>query len=118
MKILVIDDWRVIAESIKVCFPNASVDHEYRIPTDLSELDNYDVLIVDNQGIGNSKWKSGEEFLKDYRPKNPKQMVIYHSGLEPSNEFAELLESNGFFSFTKGRDPDKLVALVKGEFKK
>jgi len=118
MKILVIDDWRVIAESIKVCFPNASVDHEYRIPIDLSELDGYDVLIVDGQGIGNSKWKSGEEFLKDYRPKNPKQMVIYHSGLEPSNEFAELLESNGFFSFTKGRDPDKLVALVKGELKK
>lgn len=117
MKILVIDDWRIIAGSIEKYFPDASVAHEYGIPTDVSELDNYDILVVDNQGIGNAKWKSGEEFLKEYTPKNPNQMVIFHSGLEPSNEFADILKSKGFFSFTKGRDPDKLVELVKENFK-
>lgn len=113
MKILVIDDWKIIAGSIGMCFPGATVDHEYRIPTDLPTLDNYDVLIVDNQGIGNAQWKSGEEFLKDYQPKNPNQMVIFHSGLEPNNKFAELLKSKGFFYFIKGNDQTKLITLVK-----
>ena len=118
MKILVIDDWRIIAESIKKYFPDASVSHEYWIPTDLAELDNYDILVVDNQGIGNATWKSGEAFLKDYQPKNPNQMVIFHSGLGPDHEFADILKSKGFFSFTKGRNPDKLVALVNENFTK
>jgi DNA-binding response OmpR family regulator len=116
MKILVIDDWRAIAESIKKYFPDASVDHEYWIPTDLSKLDNYDILVVDNQGIGNGKWNSGEAFLKDYKATKPNQMVIFHSGLSPRHEFAEILKSKGFFSFTKGRNPDELVALVKENF--
>ena len=116
MKILVIDDWSIIARSVERCFPDASVSHEYGIPTDLSELDNYDILVVDNQGIGNATWKSGEAFLKDYQPKKPNQMVIFHSGLEPSHEFADILKSKGFFSFTKGRNPDELVALVKENF--
>ena len=117
MKILVIDDWSSVASDIERYFPDASVAHEYRIPVDLSELDNYDILIVDNQGIGNGKWNSGKSFLKDYQPKNPNQMVIFHSGLWPSNEFANILKSKGFFSFTKGSNPSKLVALVKENFK-
>ena len=66
MKILVIDDWSTFARSMRLYFPRAQVDSEYRIPVDLSELDNYDILIVDNQGIGNGKWNSGKAFLKDY----------------------------------------------------
>lgn len=117
MKILVIDDWSSVAGCIEKYFPDASVSHEYRIPADLSGLENYDILIVDNQGIGNAEWKSGEAFLKDYQPKSPNQMVIFHSGLRPSNEFADILKSKGFFAFTKGRDPDNLVALVKENLK-
>ena len=113
MKILVIDDMSFIAKGIEKYFPDAQVEHEYSIPTDLPKLDNYDILVVDNQGIGNGEWKNGEAFLKDYQPKKPNQMVIFHSGLEPRNEFADILKSKGFFSFTKGRNPDKLVELVK-----
>ena len=117
-KILVIDDFSSIARCMEKYFPDASVDHRYRIPIDdLPKLDDYDILIVDNQGIGNGKWKNGEEFLKDYQPKKPNQMVIFHSGLGPNQEFVDILKSKGFFSFTKGRNPDKLVALVKENFK-
>ena len=117
MKILVIDDYSFIAEGIRKYFPNDDVQHHYRIPTDLSELDRYDVLIVDNQGINNGMFKSGSDFLKSYVPTNPNQMVIYHSGLGAYGEFKELLDSKGFFSFTKGNNPDKLVQLVTENFK-
>jgi len=117
MQILVIDDYRFIAEGIRKYFPNDHVWHHYYIPTDLSELDKYDVLIIDNQGIGNGTFKSGSDFLKSYVPTNPNQMVIYHSGLSADGEFKELLDSKGFFSFTKGNNPDKLVQLVTENFK-
>ena len=117
MKILVIDDYSFIAEGIRKYFPNDEVYHHYRIPTDLSELDRYDVLIVDNQGINNGTFKSGSDFLKSYVPTNPNQMVIYHSGLGAYGEFKEMLDSKGFFSFTKGNNPDKLVQLVAENFK-
>lgn len=117
MKILVIDDYSCIADGIRKYFPNDDVQHHYRIPTDLSELDRYDVLIVDNQGINNGTFKSGSDFLKSYVPTNPNQMVIYHSGLGAYGKFKELLDSKGFFSFTKGNNPDKLVQLVAENFK-
>ena len=116
MKILVIDDYSFIAEGIRKYFPNDEVYHHYRIPTDLSELDRYDVLIVDNQGINNKTFKSGSDFLKSYVPTNPDQMVIYHSGLGADGDFKRLLDSRGFFSFTKGNNLDKLVQLVTENF--
>ena len=117
MKILVIDDHSFVAEGIRKYFPNDEVEHHYRIPTYLSELDKYDVLIVDNQGISNGTFKSGSNFLKYYVPTNPNQMVIYHSGLGADGDFKEMLDSKGFFSFTKGNNPDKLVQLVTENFK-
>ena len=117
MKILVIDDHRFIAEGIRKYFPNDDVKHHYRIPTDLSELDRYDVLIVDNQGINNETFKSGSDFLKFYQPADPDQVVVYYSGLGAEGEFKEMLDSKGFFSFTKGNNPDKLVQLVTENFK-
>ena len=117
LKILVIDDYRFIAEGIRKYFPNDVVCHHYRIPTDLSELDRYDVLIVDNRGINNETFKSGSDFLKSYVPTNPNQMVIYYSGLDAYGDFKEMLDSKGFFSFTKGNNPNKLVQLVTENFK-
>ena len=117
MKILVIDDYRFIAEGIRKYFPNDVVWHHYRIPTDLSELDRYDVLIVDNQGINNETFKSGRDFLKFYQPADPDQVVIYYSGLDAEGEFKEMLDNKGFFSFTKGNNPDKLVQLITENFK-
>jgi DNA-binding response OmpR family regulator len=116
MKILVIDDFSYIAFGIRGYFEGHGVNHEYRIPNDLSDLDKYDVLIVDNQGIGNMTYKSGSDLLKNYTPKNQSQLVIYHSGLSPEREFAELLQSKGFKYFVKGSDPDKLVAMVNEHF--
>lgn len=117
IQILVIDDYRFIAEGIRKYFPKDHVWHHYYIPTDLSELDRYDVLIVDNQGIGNGTFKSGSDFLKSYVPTNPNQMVIYYSGLDADGDFKEMLGNKGFFSFTKGNNPDKLVQLVTENFK-
>lgn len=116
MKILVIDDHQFIAEGIRKYFPNNDVKHHYRIPTDLSELDGYDVLIVDNQGINNETFKSGSDFLKFYQPADPDQVVVYYSGLGADGEFKEMLNNKGFFSFTKGNNPDKLVQLVTENF--
>ena len=118
MKILVIDDWRIIAESVRQTFPDAQVDHMYRLPwEDLSELDNYDILFVDNEGIGNKQYRSGQEFLREYTPKSDKQMVIYYSGLSPHREFKEVLDTKGFFSFTKGGRLEELTQLVTENFK-
>ena len=117
MKILVIDDYKFIAEGIQKYFPTDEVAHHYRIPEDLTELDGYDILIVDNQGINNSRYGSGKALLKEYQPTNSNQMVIYHSGLSPEQKFKEVLDSKGFFAFTKGSNPDKLVQLVTENFK-
>ena len=117
MKILVIDDHGFVAETIRKYFPKDDVQHHYCIPTDLSELDRYDVLIVDNQGINNETFKSGSDFLKFYQPADPDQVVVYYSGLDADGEFKEMLDNKGFFSFTKGNNPDKLVQLVTENFK-
>ncbi len=117
MKILVIDDYSFIAEGIRKYFPNDEVQHHYRIPTDLSELDRYDVLIVDNQGINNETFKSGSDFLRFYQPTDPNQVVVYYSGLDADGKFKEMLDRKGFFSFVKGRNPDQLVQLVTENFK-
>ena len=117
MKILVIDDYSFIAEGIRKYFPNDDVQHHYRIPDDLTELNRYDVLIVDNQGINNETFKSGSDFLKFYQPADPNQVVVYYSGLDAEGEFKKMLDSKGFFSFVKGRNPDQLVQLVTENFK-
>ncbi len=112
MKILVIDDWSCTADNVRHLYPMDKVDHLFRIPEDLSVLDNYDVLIVDNEGIGNSTYKSGKSFLKDYEPKSEDQAVIFHSGLSPDSEFKWILDNKNFYSFTKGQNPDKLRNLI------
>ena len=112
MKILVIDDWSSVANGVRRLYPSDKVDHLFRIPEDLSVLDNYDVLIVDNQGIGNTTYHSGKSLLKAYEPKSEDQVVIFHSGLEPEGEFKDLLDNKDFLSFTKGQNPDKLRELI------
>ena len=119
MKILVIDDCHIIGMGIRKYFPNDEVDVIYRIPEQEHQcnLDDYDVIFVDNEGIGNRIYRDGQNFLKHYHPKNPNQMVIYHSGLSAYGEFKEFLDSRGFLSFTKGENYDKLVQLITEHFK-
>lgn len=113
MNILVIDDSRFISEVIKSYFPNDEVDHLYGIPDDLTILAKYDVLIVDNQGIGNQEYCDGSEFLRAYVPFSERQIVVYYSGLGASDDFKyNVLRPKGFDSYTKGRNPDGLVKLV------
>lgn len=111
MKILVIDDFAFIATGIRQCLNEDEVDHLYRIPDDLSKLDEYDVLVVDNQGIGNKQFSSGSNFLEHYNPVK-QQLVIYHSGLAPEHEFSLTLQRKGFTYFVKGSRPDEFIKLV------
>lgn len=92
------------------------VTHLLRIPEDESALAEFDVLIVDGQGIGNSKFKKGFDFLKAYKPTGRNIGLIYHSGLINLEEGRECL-SLGVECITKGRDPQELVDAVKGFFK-
>ena len=116
MKILVIDDFAFMADCVRKYLPNDEIDHHYQLPDDNSEYDQYDVLVVDNQGIGNSKYRCGSDFLKDYCPTR-KQLVIYYSGLEPEPVFETILDTKGFKFFVKGRDPDGLAKIVE-EYRK
>ena len=116
MKILVIDDFAFTAAYIGKYLPNDEIGLLYRLPDDNSEYDRYDVLVVDNQGIGNSKYRCGSDFLKDYCPTR-KQLVIYYSGLEPEPDFKTILDTKGFKFFVKGRDPDGLAKIVE-EYRK
>lgn len=116
-KTLVIDDTSFIGSSIKQLLRDDQVDILYRLPSDMSTLDYYDVLIVDNQGIGNSLYKSGQEFLTDYVPKRKGQIVVYFSGLEPDREFLDILIAKGFYNHTKGRDPQKLVMMIDSAYR-
>ena len=120
-KILVIDDWRSTAELIGKWFPEATVDHMYGLPVveeDLAKLDEYDILFVDNEGIGNKQYRNGQEFLKEYQPKSDKQMVIYHSGLSPEPDFKKILDDKGFFSFTKCGKEFVLRDMIKEKFRR
>lgn len=115
-KTCVIDDTSFIGSGIKQSLRDDQVDILYRLPSDMSILDYYDVLIVDNQGIGNSLYKSGQDFLTHYVPKHKGQIVVYHSGLSAHGKFLDILNSKGFYNFTKGRDPQKLVMHIDSAY--
>lgn len=117
-KLAVIDDDGFIISYVKDMFrSDYEVDTFRRLPVDTSILHDYDVLIVDNQGIGNGHFDDGEDFLCEYnRPEH--QLVVHFSGLNPGRRFAEILTSKGMFWKVKGRDPHELVDLVKSKMEK
>ena len=112
-KVLVIDDEYFMLAYAKKYLDFCDVKHEYCIPEDESTLAEYDVLIVDGNGIGNSKYKHGMDFCKAYAKQGNNKGVIYHSALEPYGEDEQILTKLGVNIVVKGRDPDWLVEAVR-----
>lgn len=112
-KVLVIDDQYFIIGYVKQFLDFCNVKHEYRIPEDESTLAEYDVLIVDGEGIANSKYKHGIEFCKAYEKQGNNKIVIYHSGLSPRGEDKTSLANRGVKILIKGENHDRLVDAVK-----
>lgn len=112
-KVCIIDDMVFVFACVSEYLEFCQVKHEYAIPEDESTLAEYDVLIVDGDGIGNSKYKHGMEFCKAYAKQGNNKVVIYHSGLRPSKDDEKILIEKGVKVVVKGRDPQILVDAVR-----
>ena len=112
-KVLVIDDAVFMRSYAQKFLDFCDVEQEYGIPEDETELAEYDVLIVDGEGIGNTKYKHGIEFCKAYEKQGRNKVVIYHSGLAPFGENEKALVAKGVKILTKGGNPDRLVEAIK-----
>ena len=67
-KLALIDDSGMIQTVVLSDFASShEVKTYWRIPEDLTELDQFDVLIVDGTGIGNRWFANGVNFLLEYR---------------------------------------------------
>ena len=115
--ICVIDDSCMIRSTLSQCLKDnadCAVVEYSRIPEDESELAQYDVLIVDGQGISNSKYSHGMEFCKTYQKRGNNKLLIYHSGLGAYGEDKEALEKKGVKIIEKGENPQHIIDAVKG----
>lgn len=111
-RVCVIDDAWFMKGFSKEILEDYDVSYEPRIPLDEEILAGFDVLIVDGEGIGNSKYKNGVEFLKAYKKQGQNKGLIHFSGfISPSDEKA--LEALGVECLEKGGDPDLLVQAVE-----
>lgn len=112
-KVLVIDDAGYMGSYAQKFLGFCDVKQEYRIPEDETVLAKYDVLIVDGDGIGNTRYKHGIEFCKAYEKQGNNKGLIYHSGLMPDRADREILKERGIKMLLKGDVPGKFVAAVK-----
>lgn len=112
LKICVIDDAGFMKSYIEKFSPDSEVTQMFRIPDDTACLSEYDVLVVDGQGIGNGKFRNGFEFLNAYEATGSNARVIYHSGNGVYGAERDALLKKGFFNVTKG-NPEKLVACIE-----
>ena len=115
-KMCVIDDELCTKSYLEEYLEDFNITHLWMIPEDERTLAEFDVLIVDGQGIGNSKFKKGFDFLKAYKPTGRNIGLIYHSGFISGEEERECI-SLGVECIEKGGDHDFLVQTVKGFFK-
>lgn len=111
-RVLVIDDSSMMRVFVERFVPGVTVEHVFRIPEDVSELKLYDALVVDGQGIGNSRWRHGLDFCKEYE-KPEGQAVVFYSGLRAHGEDAAELERRGIANLSKGCNPEKLALAVR-----
>lgn len=115
-KVCVIDDDYFMKSYCEKFLEGFEITYLYRLPEDESILAEYDVLIVDGQGIRNSKYETGKDFLLAYKIQGRNRGCIYHSGLCDIFDREELAQ-HSIASVTKGSDPQNLVDAVKGFFK-
>ena len=114
MKVCVIDDSYITADIVRKYLPDCEVDGMRRLPEDETSLAQYDVLIVDGEGIGNARYGHGVEFCKAYEKQGNNKKVIFFSGLLPKKSDMPILEAKGVVWLTKGRDPQILADVVNG----
>lgn len=114
-KLAVIDDSGMIQT---VVLKNFASSHEVKpywmIPEDLTELDQFDVLIVDGDGIGNQRFAHGVDFLVEYAPKHPDKRFVHFTGwCDGQNK--EKLKAMGIKVVNKGGWPSELIEAVNGK---
>lgn len=116
-KLAVIDDSGMIQNVVERQFGTSHTVKKYwKIPDDLMELDQFDVLIVDGDGIGNQRFAHGVDFLVEYAPKHPDKKFVHFSGFCTGQD-RERLKAIGVAVVTKGGRPDELVDAVNGNAK-
>lgn len=116
MKALIIDDSGFIGETVKkelkdIYGGECDCDFIYCLPDDTANLSIYDILVIDNEGIGNGKFKNGIAFLKEYEFDYKRQCVIHYSGLLPNFEDEKILADKHIVIATKGDSSPILVAI-------
>lgn len=113
MKACVIDDSRGITSSLKAQLEKEGIDvtEMWRLPEDMSELDGFDMLVVDGSGIGNSKFKNGVEFLKAYAPTCGFKLLIYYSSFY-TQQTAEELDRLGVICCLKTWNHEAVVKFA------
>lgn len=111
-KLAVIDDSGMIQHGVESNFASShEVKKFWRIPEDLAELDQFDVLIVDGDGIGNQRFAHGVDFLVEYAPKHPEKRFVHYTGL-CMGENRERLKAIGVTVVSKGCYPEELMQAV------
>lgn len=116
-KLAVIDDSGMIQSVVLRKFASShEVKTYWRIPEDPKELDQFDVLIVDGDGIGNQRFAHGVDFLVEYAPKHPNKRFVHFTGLCMSKN-RERLKAIGVTVVSKGCCPEELVNVVNGKEK-
>lgn len=111
-RVLVIDDSSMMRGFVEKFVSGVTVEQVFRLPEDVSELARYDALVVDGQGIGNSRWRHGLDFCKEYE-KPEGQAVVFYSGLSAHGADAAELERRGIANLAKGCNPEKLALAVR-----
>ena len=110
-RICVIDDDGFIRNCVAECLKPHTVVGLRMLPLDVSELYDYDILIVDGNGIGNEKWRHGVAFLLEYTPKNPLQKLMHFSGYITVQDEMKL-NKKGIMTLVKGHDFRDYVDLI------
>ena len=81
------------------------------IPTDISELEQCDAVIVDGEGIGNETYNCGVDFIMAYAPTHKDKTIIHYSGYV-SRKTKDKLEGVGVLVFIKGTSKSVIEALT------
>lgn len=116
MKVCIIDDTRsttsFFKHDVEVAVKNAKVTEKWELPEDESELDDFDVLVVDNSGIGNSTFRSGFDFLKTYARAHPDKLLVFHTGILIHDQMKKL-EPLGVKCIEKTWNQAPVIELLK-----
>ena len=113
MKVAVVDDsfmiQNAVRDAIYSSFPDAEVDTFCGLG--YFDADDYDVLIVDNDGIGDSHFRNGVEFLKALDFDKNEKTVILFTGFCQGNDM-KVLTAKGVRVAIKGGGCDEIVEII------